>query len=176
MQISKVILLIGVCVMFSGCSGTSVQYYEDQNPNMKLRDFFDGKIQGWGVVQDRKGRVIKRFDVDMVGRWDGNKGVLDEVFRYYDGTEQIRSWRLEDIGGGSYLGEADDIVGTASGEEAGSALNLKYELIVPVGDRTYEFKFDDWMWRMNDDLIINRATMRKFGVRVAELTVVMKKL
>lgn len=176
MRVFKIILLTGVCAMFSGCSGTSVQYYEEQDPTMNLREFFDGKIQGWGVVQDRKGRVIKRFDVDMLGRWEGGKGVLDEVFRYYDGTEQIRSWRLEELGNGLYAGEADDIVGTASGEEAGSALNLKYELIVPVGDGSYRFKFDDWMWRMNDNLIINRATMRKFGVRVAELTVVMKKL
>lgn len=161
--------------MLSSCSGTSVQYYADQEPRMNLKEFFSGEIRGWGVVQDRKGRVINRFDVDMEGRWDGDKGVLDEVFRYYSGEEQIRSWRLEAVGEGLYIGEADDIIGQAIGKEAGSALNLKYELVVPVGDSSYRFKFDDWMWRMNDDLIINRAVMRKFGIRVAELTVVMKK-
>lgn len=171
----RLLLLLGVCLMFSGCYSTKVEHYADQEPTINLRDFFTGEIRGWGLVQDRKGRVIKRFDFDMVGRWDGNNGVLDEEFVYYDGDKQSRSWRIEDLGGGKYRGEADDVIGEAQIDQSGSALNLRYELVVPIGNSDYRFKFDDWMWRMNDGVVINRAVMRKFGVRVAELTVVMQK-
>lgn len=161
--------------MLSGCFGTDVEHYADLEPAIDLREFFTGDLRGWGLIQDRKGRVIKRFDFDMVGRWNGNQGVLDEEFVYYDGEKQNRSWRLEDLGNGKYRGEADDVVGSAKIEQSGSALNLKYELVVPIGDSDYRFKFDDWMWHMNDDVVINRAVMRKFGIRVAELTVIMQK-
>ena len=161
--------------MISGCSDTSVQQYADLEPKMSLKDFFSGELRGWGIVQDRKGRVINRFDLDMVGRWEGDKGVLDEEFVYYSGEKQSRSWRLKVLSDGTYQGEADDIIGEAKIAESGNALHRKSELVVPVKGSEYRFKFDDWMWKMNDDLVINRAVMRKFGVRVAELTVVMQK-
>ena len=161
--------------MLSGCFSTDVEHYVNQEPEINLRDFFDGEVRGWGVLQDRKGRVVKRFDFDMVCHWDGTNGVLDEAFVYYDGTKQNRSWRIEDLGGGKYSGQADDVVGHAEIAESGNALNLKYELVVPVGGSDYRFKFDDWMWKMNDGVVINRAVMKKFGIRIAELTVVMQK-
>ena len=46
---------------------------------------------------------------------------------------------------------------------------------VPVGDTSYRLNFDDWMWAMNDGVIINRSYMKKFGFRVAELTIFMQK-
>ena len=161
--------------MLSGCLDTDVDHYADLEPAIDLREFFNGDLRGWGLIQDRKGRVIKRFDFDMVGTWDGDQGVLDEEFVYYDGEKQYRSWRLEDLGNGKYRGEADDVIGSAKIAQSGSALNLKYELVVPIGNSDYRFKFDDWMWHMIDGVVINRAVMRKFGIRVAELTVVMQK-
>ena len=32
--------------------------------------------------------------------------------------------------------------------------------------------FDDWIFKQDDRVAINRATMTKFGIKVAELTVV----
>ena len=161
--------------MVNACTATSVERYADQQPAMDLKEFFNGDIKGWGLVHDRKGRVTRRFDFKIVGTWDGNNGVLDEEFLYYDGETQTRQWRLEYLGDGQYKGLADDIVGEASLSESGNALNLKYKLIVPLDDSEIALKFDDWIWQMNDGVAINRAVMRKFGIRVGELTVVMQK-
>ena len=35
--------------------------------------------------------------------------------------------------------------------------------------------FDDWIFKQDDNIAINRATMKKFGFKVAELTVMFKK-
>ena len=35
--------------------------------------------------------------------------------------------------------------------------------------------FDDWIFKQDDKIAINRATMTKFGIRVAELTVFFQK-
>jgi hypothetical protein len=47
---------------------------------------------------------------------------------------------------------------------------------LPVKDKTYHFKFDDWMWQLNDGIVINRSYIKKFGITVAELTLFMQKV
>ena len=73
------------------------------------------------------------------------------------------------------MGSAHDIIGNASGESSGSAMNWKYSMDITVDNSTYRVKFDDWMWQMNDGIVINRSYIKKFGITVAELTLFMKK-
>ena len=47
---------------------------------------------------------------------------------------------------------------------------------VPVSDTTYRLKFDDWMWALPGDVVINRSYLKKFGFKVAELTLFMQKI
>ena len=41
---------------------------------------------------------------------------------------------------------------------------------VPVDGTTYEVQFDDWMYLVDEQVMLNRATMSKFGVRLGEVT------
>ena len=34
----------------------------------------------------------------------------------------------------------------------------------------YEVQFDDWMYRIDERIVINKVVMTKFGFRVGELT------
>lgn len=170
-----IVPFLTVTFILAGCSAPSVQNYADQTPVVDVREFFEGDITAWGVVQNRSGEVINRFRADMQGSWDGNQGVLDEQFYYANGDTQTRQWQFVQQSENSYTGTASDVIGEASIVQAGNAINLNYTLQVPVGDRTYDLNFDDWMWLVEDELIINRATMKKFGFRVGELIVVIQK-
>ncbi len=162
--------------MLNGCSSkNALAPYEGQQPAMNIASFFDGPIKAWGLVQNRKGVVVTRFDVDMVGRWDGDTGVLEEEFRYYDGTVQNRVWTLTKSGESEIIGTAGDIIGQALGEQRGNAFRFAYTMDIPVDGTTYRVKLDDWMWMMNDGVLINRSYIKKFGFTVAELTVFMQK-
>lgn len=167
--------MMGGLLMLSSCGGNTLNYYEASQPKADIKDYFDGPIKAWGIVQDWRGRVVSRFDVDMVGSWDGNKGELKEDFRYYDGSTQQRIWKITKLEDGSYEGTAGDIIGKAKGASTGSAVNWHYQMDVPVDDSTYRLKFDDWMWQMNDGVLINRSYLKKFGITVAELTLFMQK-
>lgn len=170
-------LFAGVSALLAGCGGIDGQQYVNQTPPLKLEEYFNGPIKAWGFIQDRSGNVITRFDVTMVGSWDGNKGKLEEVFTYYDtGKIQNRTWEITKLDDLTYEGKAGDILGTAKGATFGNAINWVYEMDVPVDDTTYRLKFDDWMWAMNDGVVINRSYMKKFGITVAELTVFMQKV
>ena len=48
-------------------------------------------------------------------------------------------------------------------------------LLVPVKGRELKITFDDWIFKQDERVAINRATMTKFGFKVAELTVVFVK-
>ena len=168
--------LMVVCVMFlSACGGQSLSYYKNSTPPLKLEEFFNGPIKAWGVLQNHKGEVTRRFDIDMVGTWNGNVGTLTEHFNFYDGEKQTRVWTITKNPDGTYSGTASDILDQATGAVEGSAAQWKYVMDLPVGDKTYRITFDDWMYQMNDDVLVNRSYLKKFGFTVAELTIFMQK-
>ena len=162
--------------MFGLFRSSEIEPYHDTVPGIDVESYFSGPIQAWGIVQDWRGRVTAKFDADMFGTWKNGVGTLEEQFEFYDGKQQNRVWTLRKTGQNTFSGEAPDVIGAARGRYSGSALNMNYVLDLPVGDSIYQLTFDDWMWKMNDGVLINRAYMKKFGITVAELTVFMKKV
>jgi hypothetical protein len=160
----------------SGClGGSSLDHYKGSEPPLDLKKYFTGEIKAWGFVQDHKGHVRRRFDVTITGTWKGNVGTLEEHFNYYDGETQKRIWTIKKIADQHYVGTAGDIIGEAKGQVEGNAMRWIYQMDLPVGDKTYKITFDDWMFLMNDGILINRSYLKKFGFTVAELTLFMQK-
>lgn len=153
-----------------GCSSVNVDHYRAQQPVLELRDYFNGTLDAWGMFQDRSGKVVKRFHVVIEARWEGEVGTLDERFTYSDGSTQRRVLTITRLGEGRYTGRADDVVGEAIGEAAGNALRWRYVLALPVDDKVYNVNFDDWMFLMDDKVMLNRSLMSKWGFRLGEVT------
>ncbi|MFM1817990.1 MAG: hypothetical protein RL364_850, partial [Pseudomonadota bacterium] len=86
-----------------------------------------------------------------------------------------RIWRLIKQADGRYTGTADDVVGTASGRTVGNAFQWAYTLKLPVDGKVYEVQFDDWMYLVDERVMLNRATMSKFGFRLGEVTLSFQK-
>lgn len=160
----------------SGCASQDIQQYAAEKPVLDLSEYFNGKVIAHGVFQDRSGQVVRRFVVDMQGTWNGNQGVLDEHFTYADGSQDRRVWRLTKHADGRYSGTADDVVGPASGQAVGNAFYWTYTLRLPVDGKTYDVRFDDWMYLIDERVMLNRATMSKFGVRLGEVTLSFQKV
>ena len=157
-------------LLLGGCASQNIANYAGQQPALDLQQYFNGTLDAYGVFTDRSGVVVKRFTVVMQCSWDGDDGVLDEDFTYSDGTKQKRIWRLKKTGEGRFVGRADDVVGEALGESRGNAFHWTYTLSLPVDGRPIEVQFDDWMYLMTDKVMLNKAAMSKFGVRLGEVT------
>jgi len=175
MKIIKLTVILGAFIMFSNCSNNSLNYYEDTKPKADIKEYFNGNIKAWGIVQDWRGRVVERFDIKMVGNWEGDTGTLTEHFDYYSGKKQERVWTIKKLPDGGYEGTASDILDKATGKTKGNATRWNYVMDLPVDNTTYRISFDDWMWLMNDGVMINRSYLRKFGITVSELTIFMQK-
>jgi Protein of unknown function (DUF3833) len=160
-----------IAALLTACASAPVPAdYAAEKPALDLATYFNGELVAHGLFTDRSGKVQRRFTVTMKGTWTGDDGVLDEDFTYSDGKKERRIWRLKKLPGGRYTGTADDVVGTAQGQVAGNALQWKYTLRLPVDDKVYEVQFDDWMYLMDERVMLNKAQMSKFGFRLGEVT------
>jgi hypothetical protein len=161
---------------FAGFTAQRPSDYAKTTPAMDIRHHLSGPILCEGVLYGPTGRVNSRFIMDMHGRWEGNRGVLDEHFRYDSGTVQDRQWRLTLGNDGSVLAEADDLAGPGSGQQEGASLRLCYRIRLPESAGGWQLDVTDWMYLMENGTIINRSQFRKFGIKVAELVATMRRV
>ncbi|BDM63542.1 hypothetical protein NFHSH190041_09940 [Shewanella sp. NFH-SH190041] len=162
-------------LLLVGCSA-AIEDYRGTGPELRLEQFFDGKLKAEGMVQDFRGKVLRRFTVDMQASWHNGQLTLDEDFLYDDGETQKRIWYIKTSGPGRYQGRAADILGIAQGQALGSALHWQYDMMLPLGSSHYRVSFDDWMFLIDNNTLLNRSDINKFGLTVAEVTLVIRKL
>ena len=149
--------------------------FKDKSPRLIIENYFSGNVKAWGILQNRSGKIIRQFSADLNGKWDGKNLILDEIFNWSDGEVQKRQWKIKKIDEHNYEGKAEDVVGVARGYSYGPAFKFEYILLVPVKGREMKITFDDWIFKQDNKVAINRATMTKFGIKVAELTVFFQK-
>lgn len=178
MRQSSKAVIVGASLLLLGACSVSIdgKDYEDHQPKFNLEAFFDGQVTAWGIVQNRSGEVVQRFIVDIDGSITDGKLVLDETFEYGlgDGPKK-RIWTLEKNSDGTYTGSAGDINGTAVGKSHGNAFNFAYEMDLETDSGTFTVNFDDWFWAFDENTMMNRAYIKKFGLVMAEVTIFMQK-
>lgn len=143
--------------------------------SLNLEEFFEGKTVAHGQFQDVLGRVQRRFDVEITGTWDGKTLTLVEDFTYDDGEVDQRIWTLKKTGEDTWTGTAPGVIGQATGQENGDTFNWTYRIDLPVRKGTMRVDFDDWMWLLTNDRLLNRAYVSRFGVPVGEAIIIFEK-
>mgnify|MGYP001171600222 CR=1 FL=1 len=173
----KNLFIILITILLTNCAGNKMKPtdFKDQKPRLIIEEYLSGNVKAWGILQNRGGKVTRQFSADLNGKWDGKKLILDEKFNWSDGEVQTRQWQINKIDKHNYEGTAGDVVGIAKGFSYGPAFKFEYVLLVPVKGKEMKITFDDWIFMQDERVAINRATMTKFGIKVAELTVMFVK-
>jgi len=172
------IILIISLLFFKNYFNTNTMKPEDfkgTSPTIKIEKYFEGRVKAWGLLQDRKGKVTRQFKANMFGNFENNILTLEEEFFWTDGEKQKRVWSIKKVDEHNYIGTASDVVGKAKGFSYGSAFKFEYDLMVPIKGKNIKISFDDWIFKQDEEVAINRATLSKFGFKVGELTVFFKK-
>ena len=174
------VLAMCALLLLAGCSSVDPQVYRDEAPALDLQRYFNGRLEGHGMVLDRGGQVQRRFVVTIQADWQGDTGTLDEQFAWSDGKRERRVWTLRRAGDGTaarWVGTAADVVGEARGIVSGNALNWSYTFDLRIeGGRNFHVDFDDWMFLIDDRVLLNRAVMSFYGIRVGEVLISFRKL
>lgn len=164
-------LLLAAC---GGRPGLDDPALSDRELN--LEEFFEGELVAYGQFQDVFGTVRRRFEVEIEGIWDGQVLRLVEDFVYEDGSTEQRIWSLEKTGPQTWQGTAPGVIGLAQGQERGDVFNWQYTIDLPVpradgSSETVRATFDDWMWLLSEDRLLNRAYMFRYGARIGEVII-----
>ena len=154
----------------------SVEDFSEGQPTLVLEDYFVGKTKAWGFFEDRFGTVQRQFVVEIQGTWDGNELTLKEDFVYSDGETEIRTWVIKKTGDNTYSGYTENSVGEAKGELAGNAFHWNYLFNLKVGDDTWKVRFDDWMFLQPDGVLLNKATVTRWGIELGTVFLSFQKL
>ncbi|MBZ2208839.1 DUF3833 domain-containing protein [Massilia soli] len=170
MRISTALIAAAAVVTLSACTAPQPSQYANEKPALDVQTYFNGTLDAHGMFQDRFGKVVKRFVVVMRCTWVGDVGTLDEDFVYSDGTKQKRVWTLRKTSPTTFTATAPDVVGTAEGIVSGNSLRWRYVLSLPVGERIIDVHMDDWMFLIDDKVMLNRTAMSKFGVDLGNVT------
>ncbi len=173
--------LAALALLLASCSTVDPEVYRNEKPALDMQRYFNGTLEGHGMFQDRSGHVQRRFVVTIKASWTGDVGTLDEDFVWSDGKREKRVWTLRkapgDATGARWVGTAADVVGEARGVVSGNALNWTYTFNLQTDNgKRYEVAFDDWMFLIDDRVMLNHAVMSFFGFRVGEVIISFRRL
>lgn len=161
--------------IFLGSCSADINNYQSTQPSFDLFGYFDGNVKAWGMVQDYSDKQTRRFEVEIVGTVKGDELTLVEDFVFDDGEVDQRIWVITKLENKHYQGQADDIIGVATGQEQGNALQWQYEFELRMDDSTITVAFDDWLYRQDEKHVFNLTKIRKFGVEVGTITLFFQK-
>ena len=166
-------------VFIFGCGTRSIAIYEAERPSFNLESFFNGKCRGWGIVLNRNNDVVKRFKVNVEGYFTADKS-SGKLVRNFSGrmAREKRVWNLKKTEITNGGGTSDGVIGTAHGVASGNALKWSYRYNLILEDsflNKLSVDFDDWMFLVEDNVLMNRAVFSKFGLKLGTVIITFKK-
>jgi hypothetical protein len=174
--------IFGGILALGACTGKpSLEDRALSEMELNLEEFFTGDLVAYGQFQDIFGTVRNRFEVQIKGTWDGQVLTLVEDFVYDDASTEQRIWSLRKTRGEkdeqTWVGTAPGVIGEARGVESGDAFNWQYTIDLPTGEgETTRVRFDDWMWLLSDDRLLNKAYMKRYGLDIGDVVITFEKL
>lgn len=177
MRFPRFLVAVFAGLFLAGCSSMKISDFENRTPKLALEEYFAGKTKAWGIFTDRFGTLRRSFIVTIDGRWDAATQTLTlvEDFVYDDGEIDQRIWTIRKTADGRYVGTAPDVIGEAQGETAGNALTWSYALDLKMEGGSLRVWFEDWMWQIDDKVLINKAEVRKYGFRLGDVFITFMK-
>jgi len=172
--------------LLAACSAVDVSSNAGQGKELRPAEFFNGKLCADGVVRDYAGKQIRHFNAEIIASWDvSGNGVLQEEFRFNDGTE-YRDWTLKPILEQgelvAYEATASDVPEATRMAFSGNAIHMDYTLDYQTGvdDRgqpdTLTLRMVDRMYQVADGVVVNETVMKKFGLEVGQVLLVMRQV
>ncbi len=174
-KLVKAFFILNLLLVLTSCNDADIDAAKGINNTFNFREFFRGEVEGWGTVENWRGEVKKTFKVNISGVWDDGLSALTETSEFNDGTKLTRNWKIILNPSGQYSAAAEDTVGTAVGFESGNAAQFSYIMKVPFAKSDVEVRVTNQLFVLSDGSVIASISMRKFGFKVGEINVFMKK-
>jgi hypothetical protein len=133
----------------------------DRGSKIDLKKFFNGEIEAFAITQDENGKISGTQTAKISGKWDENKGVIQQNFIYADGTKDSRTWLITINSDGTFDAVGHDVTSPAKGKQSGNAAQMIYSLSLAGKDGKQEVKFEDKMYLVDDKSMIMISNFKR---------------
>ena len=99
-----------------------------------------------------------------------------ENFTYDDKSTEQRTWLLKKFSSDQYEATTDSVIGVGKGKTSGNAFHWKYKFELSLFGKKVKVKFDDRMYLISKNVIINRARMYKYGIKLGTVNLYFHKI
>lgn len=171
MTLKQIFFALGAAFLLTGCASMTVADFAGQRPHFDPTQFFSGRTESHGVMENRAGAPIRRVTTKTWAHWEGATLCLEQDLIFSDGQRQHRSWRIRKVDADHYEATANDIVGTAAGMAYGNVFHWTLTLALSPGNPFGNVEMSQWMYLQPDGrTMVNHTTIRKLGFVVAQVT------
>jgi hypothetical protein len=163
---------IMACLALASCGKPMpVERFAGTKPDFDPVTFWTGHTHSWGVVENRGGAPDDIIQTDCIGTPEGPDGLhMQQTLTEGDGTVKHRDWHLRRTGPDHFTATANDMVGQAQGIAAGRVFHWQWVWAIKPGNALFNVTMSQWMYAMPDGTMMNRTTISKLGVIVAEVS------
>jgi hypothetical protein len=155
----------------AGCSHPmKIGRFANTTPPFDPIAFWTGHTTSWGVVENRAGAPTEIIRTDCQGTPEPGGLHLRQTLVESDGTTRHRDWHLHRTPDGHYTASANDMSGPAYGTAAGRAFHWTWVWETSPGNPLKNVTMHQWMYLLDDGTMLNRTTITKLGVTVAQVS------
>lgn len=157
----------------------SIKDFEGTSPEFLPEAFFNGRLEGWAVLESLTGTLQKRASITAQGQWDASTQTvhLTETYRFDDGHVDTLDWKIRKVASGQYSGLEPRLEGEARGSQAGFAYNWTYTRETPQPDgSSSKLNFDDWFYLIDEKVCIVRGSAGRAGLPFVTAHVTYRKI
>lgn len=157
-----------IALSIGGC-GTSIVLPAASGATLDLGAFFAGRTHGEATLE-KVGSSPVQMRVDSVGRPNGSGLILDQLIREGDKPPRARRWTMRPAGPNRFTGTLTDAAGPVSVRTKGPRAFVSYTM---KNGMTVEQQLAIQADRRT---LLNHMTIKKYGLKVAELRETIRKL
>ena len=133
----------------------------DNVAKLDIKSFFNGDLEGFAISQDQNGNITGTNTIKINASWEGNKGIIQEVFIYNGGKKDSRTWLVTFEDDGTFDAVGHNVASPAKGRQIGNAAQMIYSLLIPANGVKEEVKFEDKMYLVDEKSMIKISSFRK---------------
>lgn len=148
----------------------SIKDLAQTRPEFLPEVFFNGTLEGWGIIESLTGGLQRRHTVKAAGVWNSGANLLTltENWLFDDGHTDTLAWSIKKAGEGCYSGTEPRVSGTAEGEQSGCAFRWTYTRDTRAGGgKSFVLNFEDWFYLIEEKVAMVRGSAGRLGIPFA---------
>lgn len=184
MKIAKLVIVATAATLLTSCALVERFTYKpheltslEKAPKLDLKTFFSGDIEVFAITQDNQEKIIGSYTAKMNGKWEDNKGVLQQNFVYENGKKDSRTWLITTDSDGTFSAVGHDVSVPVKGKQFGNAMQMIYTLSIKSDSgKKNNIDHEDNFYLVDNTSAVAIAYTRQDGVATGKTIISYKKI